>query len=196
VNSTILLLDVVGHWLRVGFLAAAAAVAIVCVTDWMVRTRRLSPFGSVARFFRQHVDPLLAPIEQRVVRAGGLPSNAPWWLLGGIVVIGIVAIMGLGFVRNQLAGAMFATQMGARGIYVLLLGWVFGLLQLALIVRVLSSWIRVSPYSPWLRWAFVLTEPILRPLRRIVPTIGMIDITPIVAWFLLALLESLLRGLA
>jgi len=64
----------------------------------------------------------------------------------------------------------------------------------ALLVRVLSSWIRVSPHSRWLRWAFVLTEPILSPLRRIVPTIGMIDITPIVAYFVLRLLQWLIVG--
>jgi YggT family protein len=45
------------------------------------------------------------------------------------------------------------------------------------------------------RWAFALTEPILRPLRQIVPTLGMIDITPIVAYFVLYLLENLLLGM-
>ncbi len=69
------------------------------------------------------------------------------------------------------------------------------MLQFAIIVVVIVSWLPISPFSPWVRWAFALTEPILRPLRQIVPRIGMIDITPIVAYFLLAILESALLRL-
>ena len=78
--------------------------------------------------------------------------------------------------------------------FVLLVSWTFGLLQIALLVRVIASWVRVSEYSPWIRWSVVLTEPILRPLRAILPTVGMIDITPLVAWFLLRILQSVIVG--
>ncbi|MCC6431404.1 MAG: YggT family protein, partial [Gemmatimonadaceae bacterium] len=61
-----------------------------------------------------------------------------------------------------------------------------------LFARVISSWVGGSPYSKWWRWSFVLTEPILAPLRRVVPTIGMFDITIIVAYFGLKLLESVI----
>ena len=54
----------------------------------------------------------------------------------------------------------------------------------------------MSPYSPWVRWAFTLSEPILRPLRQVVPTLGMVDVTPIIAYLLLGLLERFLVGLA
>ena len=52
--------------LRLGLFALEAALAVLCVVDWMVRTRRLSPFSAVARFMRTRVDPLLRPIERRV----------------------------------------------------------------------------------------------------------------------------------
>ena len=69
---------------------------------------------------------------------------------------------------------------------------------LALIVRVLASWLPISPYSIWIRWSYPLTNWILNPLRRIIPPLGMMDITPIVAYLLLAwVLEPLLvRGVA
>jgi YggT family protein len=51
-----------------------------------------------------------------------------------------------------------------------------------------SSWFGISPYAGWVRWAFTVTEPILRPLRRIIPNLGMLDVTPIVAYFLLGLI--------
>ena len=78
---------------------------------------------------------------------------------------------------------------------VLLVHWTFTLLQIALLVRVISSWFQISPYSGWVRWSFALTEWMLAPMRQIIPTLGMIDITPIIAYFVLRLLEGLITGL-
>lgn len=194
-TSLIAALDVSLRILQTLFLAGAGVLAVVAATDWMVRTRRLNQFGRVARFMRSSVDPLMAPIEQRIIRAGGLPTNAPWWALAGAVFGAIVFLSLLGFLRDQLVTATLAMQDGGRGIVRIVIAWTFEILRLALIVRVLSSWIRVSPYSPWVRWAYTLTEPILRPLRQFIPAIAMIDITPIVAYLLLGLLQSFLLGL-
>jgi YggT family protein len=182
--------------LRIALFGLAAAAAVVAAVDWGVRTRRINPFNPVARFFRQSVEPLMLPIERRVVRAGGLPSSAPWWSLVAVVVGGIIVLSLLSFLRDQFVLAAASMQAGPRGLYVLVVSWIFGILQIALIVRVISSWFRAAAFSRWVRWAFVLTEPILRPLRQIVPSIGMIDITPIIAYFLLRLLGGFLVGLA
>jgi YggT family protein len=177
--------------LRVTVFVLAVVAAVVCLIDWLARTKRISPFSPVARYMRRVVDPVMEPIERRVVRAGGLPSNAPWWALVVIVVGSLVLLAFLGFLRDQVLQFSAAAQGGALPLVRMIVFWTFRILQFALIIRVISSWIRISPYSPWIRWTYVLTEPILRPLRNIVPTIGMIDITPIVAYFLLAIIQFL-----
>jgi len=68
----------------------------------------------------------------------------------------------------------------ARGLYHLVVEWTASILQLALIVRVVASWLGLS-YSRWIRWSVTLTEWFLRPLRRVLPPFGMIDVSPIVA---------------
>ena len=88
-----------------------------------------------------------------------------------------------------------AAGAGPAGILVFLASATVGLLQIALLVRVVSSWVRVSPYSRWIRWAFLLTEWLLAPLRRVVPTIGMIDITPIIAYYLIRIVGGALVGM-
>ena len=181
--------------LRVALFALAVLLTIVCAVDWAVRTRRLSPFGPVARFFRSTVDPLIAPIERRVVRAGGLPTSAPWWALAAVVVGGIVLLSLLGFIGTQIIRIYAGVSQGPRGLYYLVVSMAAGLLQIALLVRVLSSWVRISPYSRWIRWAFVLTEPILRPLRRVIPPLGMMDVTPIAAYFLIYIVSGFLLRL-
>ena len=194
-NAFLSALDATIGVARIVFLALAVVAAGVCVTDWAVRTRRISPFSGIARFFRGSIDPLLAPIERRLVRSGGIPSNAPWWGLGIVILAGILLISLLGFVRSQATSIAFASASGARGILQLVVSWFFAFLQLALLVRVFSSWFPGSATSVWVRWSYTVTEPILRPLRRFIPLIGgMIDITPIVAYFLIRIVASLVLG--
>ena len=182
--------------LRVVIFVIAAVALVVFTVDWLVRTRRVSPFGAVARFFRRVVDPLIVPVERRVVRAGGLPASAPWWALVVIVLGGLVLLALLEFIRGQLAFAAAAGGVGARGVIAVIITWTFGILQLALVVRVISSWVRISEYSRWIRWTIPLTEWLLRPLRRLIPPIGgMIDLSPLIAFFVLVIAKSLLLSI-
>ena len=176
---------------RTGLLYVGAAVVVIAGLDWAVRSRRISPFSRTARLFRARIDPLMLPIERLIVRAGGVPTSAPWWSLVAVALIGILLITLLEFVGSVLSQVAFGMH-DARSTGLLLAGWGFSILRLALIVRVLSSWLPVTKFSKWIRWSFVLTQWMIAPLQRIVPLIGMIDITPIIAWFLLNLLQSAL----
>ena len=174
---------------RYALFGVAVVVAIVALVDWAVRTRRIQPFGPVGRFCRRVIDPLMAPVERRIVRSGGLPHNAPWWTLVVVVVGGLILIYLLNFLGGVIGQLLFAIG-NPEMLWRLLLAWAFELLRLALIVRVVASWVRISPYSRWIRWSFVLTEWMLAPLRRIIPPFGMVDLTPLIAYFLLQLIQS------
>ena len=188
-------IDAVLGVLRPGLLALAAVLSAVAAVDWMVRTRRISPFGRVARLFRTSVDPLMMPVERVVVRSGGLPSSAPWWAVGFVVVTGILLIAALNFVREQFTLVLGAMEAGPRGLYRVAVSWLFTLLQVAIIVRVVMSWVHLRPGAWYARWAYRLSEPILRPIRNLVPLFGAVDVSPIVAWFLLGILETVLLRL-
>lgn len=187
--------DAVIQVLRTALLSIALVFGAICVLDWAVRTRKISPFNAIARFCRSTVDPFIAPIERRVVGAGGTPASAPLWALVVVVVGGILLLTFLDFIRLQVARSIVASQGGAAGIYHLLVSWTFTILKIALIVRVISSWLPISPFSRWVRWSYLLSEPILAPMRRIVPNLGGLDVTPILAYFLLSLIESVLHRL-
>ncbi|MGQ9584224.1 MAG: YggT family protein [Anaerolineae bacterium] len=70
-----------------------------------------------------------------------------------------------------------------------LISYLFNLWSFALLARVFLSWFNFNPYHPVVRFLNLLTEPILAPLRRVIPPLGAIDITPIVAILLVQLLE-------
>jgi YggT family protein len=69
---------------------------------------------------------------------------------------------------------------------------VFTLLSLAILARVLLSWVRVSPYHPAVDFLYRITEPILAPLRRAIPPVGMVDISPVIAIILLQIIQQIL----
>jgi len=189
-NTGLALFDQLLGVLRIVLLVAAGMFAVFCVLDWLVRTRRVNLFGPIARFSRSRIDPILEPIERKVVSAGGNPVSAPLWGLAAVVIGGILLISVLDFLRAEILGLAFAVQGGLPGIFKLLVAWTFDFLRIALLVRVVSSWLPVSPYSPWIRWSYVVSEPILRPLRHVIPTIGPIDITPIIAYFLIGFIQG------
>ena len=187
--------DAVIQILRTVLLSVAVVFGAICVLDWAVRTRKISPFNAVARFCRSTVDPFIAPIERRVVRAGGAPASAQLWALAAVVIGGILLLTVVDIVRLQVVKSVYAAEAGSAGIFQLLVSWTFTILKAALIVRVLTSWFPISPYSGWVSWSYRLSEPILSPLRRIVPVLGGLDITPIVAYILLGIIETLLLRL-
>jgi len=178
--------------LRTALLSIAVVFAAICVLDWAVRTRKISPFNAIARFCRSTVDPIIAPVERSVVRAGGTPAAAPLWALAVIVIGGILLLTLLDMIRLEVVKSIIASNEGAAGIYHLLVSWTFTILKTAIVVRVISSWLPISPYSKWVRWSYLLSEPMLAPLRRFVPILGGLDITPILAYILLSIIESFL----
>lgn len=184
--------DAVMQILRTVLLSIAVVFGAICVLDWAVRTRKISPFNALARFCRSTVDPILSPIERRVVRAGGTPAAAPLWALVAVVIGGILLLTLVDVVRLEVVRSIIASQEGAAGIFHLLVSWTFTILKAAIVVRVISSWLPISPYSAWVRWSYVLSEPILAPFRRIIPTLGGLDLSPIVAYIVLNIVEGLL----
>lgn len=189
-NSTVVVFDQVLGAVRFALAIIAGIFAIFCVIDWLVRTRRVNLFGPLARFSRSKIDPVLEPIERRVLRAGGNPVSAPLWALAAVVIGGILLISVLDFLRDEILGLAFALQGGPGGLFKLLVAWTFDFIRIAILVRVVSSWLPISPYSGWIRWSYVVSEPLLRPLRQVIPAMGPIDITPIIAYFLIGFLQD------
>jgi YggT family protein len=168
-------------------LAYASAVAL---THWAVRSRKLTPFGAWPRFIRRVSDPVLQPLEHRILRAGGNPQDAPLWLVGIVIVGGLLLLSLVQWLVGFAVTLGILVQSGPRTWARFLVSGLFTLLMAALIVRVIASWFGLSPYRPWMRPVMLLTDWIIDPIRRILPPFGMIDFSPLVAWLVL----SVVRG--
>ena len=65
-------------------------------------------------------------------------------------------------------------------------------LTLAILIRVSLSWFSRGPTNVLTNMMYQVTEPILSPLRRIIPKVGRLDFTPMVAVILLQVVASIL----
>ncbi|MFC2041429.1 YggT family protein [Chloroflexota bacterium] len=73
-----------------------------------------------------------------------------------------------------------------------LLSLLFELLIMAILIRVVLSWFSPDPTNMLVIIIHKVTEPILAPLRRIIPRVGRIDLTPLAAFVLLQLILLLI----
>jgi YggT family protein len=80
------------------------------------------------------------------------------------------------------------------------ISWVFSAYEILILIRVLLSWINVDPYRPAIRHPLVrllqqVTDPVLAPLRRLIPPIaGTVDISPVIALFALEILRRVITS--
>jgi len=68
----------------------------------------------------------------------------------------------------------------------------FYVYYILILVRVVLSYIRTDPYHPLVRFVYEVTEPVLGFFRRLIPPLGMVDLSPIVALFALELVRGLI----
>lgn len=77
-----------------------------------------------------------------------------------------------------------------------LLANLIGIYTFVLLIRILMSWIpNLDRSNPIVQVLVQVTDPVLEPARRLIPPIGMIDISPIVVFIVLSILQDLLRGM-
>ncbi len=67
-----------------------------------------------------------------------------------------------------------------------------GALILALLIRAIASWFRIDERFAFIRFLARLTDPFITPIRRIVRSVGVIDLSFLIAWFLLITIQILL----
>lgn len=184
--------DVVARYLVFGVFALSVLAALA---SWAVRARHVSPFGALGKTLRLTSDPVIRPVERRLVRLGGNPVHAGWWLVVGVAVAGVVFLSLFDWLVRTLEwmGAAFAG--GSRSALAFLIGALYQILVVALVVRVVAAWFGFFRYTRWMRLAYALTDWLVEPIRRFLPPTGALDWSPLLAWLALWVLKQTLLSL-
>ncbi len=173
-------------------LAAFVASVLVALASWLVRTRRLSPFGAVGRTLRAVSDPVIRPVEKRLVRLGGNPVHAGWWLAVTVAAAGVALLVLLDWLLRTARLTIVAVGGGPRAMIALAIVAAYNVLFIALALRVIASWFGFFRYARWMRPVYALTDWLVEPIRRLLPPMGALDWSPLIAWLALWVLERML----
>lgn len=180
---------------RYAVFGLVALAALAALGSWLVRTRRVSPFSALGRALRSATDPIIRPVERRLVRMGGNPVHAGGWLIVVTAVVGVVLLSLLGWYLTTFQTVRLAAGSGPRATLALIVRLVYRILVFALFARMIASWFGIFRYSRWMRPAFILTDWIVVPIRRVVPPLGAFDVSPLVAWLALWVLQRILLSI-
>ena len=100
-----------------------------------------------------------------------------------------------------LIGLSLLLAVNQTGFEVVWLAWFLGfvyylcrILAFAIFIRAILSWFAISRYNLFMVLLDDITEPLLSPLRQVVPRLGMFDITPLIAIIILYFIPSILIG--
>src|SRR6266481_545248 len=155
----------------------------------------VNPFSALALNIRRLSDPLVNPIRRQLLGFGADPKYAPLIVILLVILSGFFCISLINAVLNMIYGVMYALQMAAPSA---LIGYIlYGMLliySLLIFFRIVFSWGNLDYRNPVMRLLVNATEPLMGPLRRVVPPIGIFDISPIVAFILLMLFQTAIAG--
>jgi YggT family protein len=169
-------------------------LVVLMLLRTLVNYAALNPFSWPARTIRSLTDPLVHPVRRGIVRAGLDAKIAPLITILIAILLGYIAVQLVWAVMFTLGGIVRSLQQGA---VVRLVGFaLFGVLaiySLMIFVRIIFSW-GVSSVNPVLLFLVRATEPVLGPFRRLIPPLGMFDISPIVALLLIQLFQQAIMG--
>ncbi|HYY57527.1 MAG TPA: YggT family protein, partial [Pyrinomonadaceae bacterium] len=160
----------------------------------LVNYADLNPFGTPAMTVRRFSDPLVNPVRRRLIGFGLDPKFAPLVSILIAIILGYFTLQIVGTVLFTISGLLLSLQ---RGAIIAVVGFVlYGLLaiySLLIFMRIIFSW-GASPTNRVMIFLVRATDPILVPFRRIIPPLGMFDISPIVVLFLLRLLQEMVAA--
>jgi YggT family protein len=198
-----LALALVYSFIRWAVTAVVMAAIVLILLRSLFNYIDVNPFTWHARNVRRATEPILAPVRRMLMAFRLDPKVAPFIVIILMIVIGYLIVQISGTLLNTIAGIVFAVTerklQAPVGIAGYLLFGFLGLYTLAIFVRIILAWFGTSYANPLMRFLIRLTEPLLAPLRRMLPTVGMFDVSPIVAFLIVwicqtAVAATLLHG--
>lgn len=183
-------------WLAVWYLVISVIVGVILLilARVIVNYADMNPFSRTALTIRQFSDPLINPVR-RILMSYGLDQKiAPFVTILIAILIGWLLLELAGSLHFTLGGVVNSLQ---RGALVPLMGYLlFGVLavySLMIVARIILGW-GMSYGNRLMRFLVRLTEPVLGPFRRIIPPLGMFDISPIIVLLILQLFQRAIAG--
>lgn len=152
---------------------------LLVMLRFLLQWVRADFYNPLSQFVVKMTAPLLKPLRRII------PG------IGGVDVAAIVLLLVLQLLDTWLVSAMHGQSLHPAVILVLAIGSLINtalyIFIVAIIVQAVLSWVQPGGYNPIAVVIFQLTNPVLRPIRNILPVFSGIDLSPLVALIVLNL---------
>lgn len=151
---------------------------------FMLQWVRADFYNPMAQALVRITNPPLKPLRKFIPGLAGIDMASVVLML----VLQIIAITLMSLVSGQSLHPVFLffyslSELVSLFIMVFIVG---------IIIQVIVSWVNPGAYNPALSMVYSLTEPVLRPARRLIPSMGGLDLSPLVATVGLYLIKMLI----
>lgn len=161
--------------------AAGFLAGVLLLRFWMQAVRIRAP-ASIAQFIFTLSDWLVLPLRRLLPGIGGLD----WASMVGAFLVALASAA-----IEMLLLSTFPLPIVFLSAVLQLVQWIFYGFMGLLIIEAIFSW--VNPNAPLAPFVRALNDPLMRPLRRVIPPIANIDLTPIIALIALQVALQLVR---
>ena len=182
-------------FLSLAVIALIVAIIALMVLRMIAEAANLNPFGWMSRTIRRLTDPFASRARKGLMGFGVDPKFSP------LVVILITILLGWFFLwlTEEVASTLIGLLMSIKAANpISALGFIiYGALSVYIVfifMRIVFSWGMVSHSNRLMRFLVNVTEPLLGPLRRVIPPLGVMDISPIFAFLIIWLFQMAIRG--
>ena len=189
-------IQLLGWLMQYAVVTAVFAVVVLMLVRLALNYADLNPFNRSVLFVRGLSDPFINPVRRALLQFGFGPNLAPLVTILLAILLGYFVILLTGSILNTAAGVLINSQAipQRQSAIIAIVGYLlYGLLDiyvLLIFIRIIFSWGQVSYSNRVMRFLVNATDPLLVPLRRMIPPLGMFDLSPIVAFILLWLLKA------
>ena len=191
-------IESIASFITTGLFAVTAAAILLVLLRSLFKYLDVNPFKWSVRTVGRLTDPVIHSVRRLLISFRIEPRVAPFVAVVLIIVFGYLLFMLADCLLNTAAGILYALSRPWAGAPRAMIGYfIFGFLglyTLLIILRILFSYLTAGYGNRWVRFMFRATEPLLAPLRRMIPTVGMFDVSPIVAFIVLYLLQFVVAG--
>ena len=162
---------------------------LVIILRLLLQLVRADFYNPISQFLVKVTNPLLLPLRRVIPPLGKIDTAS--------VVLALLAQMAAMVAILLVFGAPVPNVFT-------LLGWavigcvalVVNLYFFAIIINIILSWIAPGSYHPAAQLLYQLTEPVMQPFRRVIPPMGGIDLSPILVFLAISIIQVLLKSLA
>lgn len=177
--------DIFGYLVQ----TAISLYLLAMVLRFLLQVARADFYNPISQFLVKVTNPLVLPLRRLIPGVAGID-------LASLLLALIIQSLGIVFILFIKTGAVLLYPIILLWAGLALLGLVLNIYFFSLLAVIILSWVAPGSNNPALHLLYQLTEPVMAPFRKLLPSMGGLDFSPIIVFILINVLKIALGHMA